>query len=150
MQVNVGKGITLDVDVTRLGFAPESELSPVALHVIYLGVRNPVMDSHAGITKESGVDYVAQSRAQATKKLESMYAGEVRAAGTREGDPVKAEAMRLAIKAVQAAIRKAGKKVSDYDTKALREKAATVVDKFMAQAEKNVAEAKAIEVDVEV
>src|SRR5215475_9766070 len=104
MQVNVGKGITLDVDVTRLGFAPESELSPVALHVIYLGVRNPVMDSHAGITKESDDNWEQLSKEKAIAKLESMYNGEVRAAGTREGDPVKAEAMRLAIKAVQAAI----------------------------------------------
>lgn len=148
MKVNIGKGIELDVDVTKLGFAAESAMTPVARHVVYLGLRNPLMDSHAGITTDE-TDYVAKSRAQAEKKLEAMYNGEVRTAGTREGDPVKAEARRLAVRAVEAAIKKAGKKVKDVDRKAITEKANTVLERFLEQAKKNVDSARAADIDLD-
>lgn len=150
MLVNIGKGIELDVDVTKLGLPPENMLSAVARHVIYLGLRNPLMDSHASVTTDEP-DFVEKSKAIAVKKLEAMYNGEVRATSTREGDPVKAEAKRLAVKAVEAAIRKAGKKVGDYERKAITEKAAAVVDRFMEQARKNIESAKAVDVaDIEI
>lgn len=121
MDVSIGKGITLDVNVDKLGFGTDIDgnLHPVAAHVIYIGLRNILMDSHAGVTSDE-VDYVDKSRAVAEKKLAALYAGEVRTVGTREGDPVKAEAMRLAMDAVKAMIRKEGKKPSKADPKALR------------------------------
>lgn len=149
MLVNIGKGIELNVDTTKLGLPPEEMLSAVARHIIYLGLRNPLMDSHAGITSDE-TDFVEKSRATAEKKLTAMYAGEVRVAGTREGDPVRAEAKRLAVKAVEAAIKKAGKKVGDYDRKAITEKAVSVIDKYMDTARRNVEAAKALDVDVDV
>lgn len=154
MLVNIGKGIELDVDVTRLGLPEESTLSAVARHIIYLGLRNPLMDAHAGITTDEA-DYVAKSRATAEKKLEAMYSGEVRVVGTREGDPVKAEAKRLAVKAVEAAIRKrdpskGSNKVKDYDRKTITKAAAKNLDKFMEQARKNIEAAKALNVELDV
>lgn len=149
MKVNIGKDIELDVDVERLGFPPEAMLSAVARHVVYLGLRNPLMDSHAGITKDEE-DFVAKSRATAEKKLAAMYAGEIRVAGTREGDPVRAEAKRLAVKHVEKSIRKAGKKVEDYERKTITEKALTIIDQFMDVARKNVEATKALDIDVDV
>ena len=149
MLVNIGKDIELDVNIEKLGLPPEAMLSEVARHIIYLGLRNPLMDSHAGITKDQD-DYVAKSRATAEKKLIAMYAGEVRVAGTREGDPVRAEAKRLAVKAVEAAIRKAGRKVDDYDRKAITAKAVAIIDKYMDIAKRNVEAAKALDVEVSV
>lgn len=115
MDINIGKGLTLSVDANALP-------ANVMEHVVYIGLRNILMDSHAGIGTDEP-DYQDKSRATAEKKLAAMMNGEVRVAGTREGDPVRAEAMRLATDAVKAMIRKAGKKVSSYDAKALRQAA---------------------------
>src|SRR6516162_4884036 len=107
MKVNIGKGLEFDVDTSRLNAA-------VLEHVQYIGLRNILMDSHANHTKDAdGDDYVELSRLTAEKKLDSMYNGEVRTASTREGDPVEAEAVRIALGKIKEAIRKAGKKVSD-------------------------------------
>lgn len=146
MQVAIGKGITLDVDYERFNAA-------VLQHVIYMGLRNVLMDSHASHTKDAdGDDYVANSQATAERKLEAMYNGEVRAVGTREGDPVKAEAVRIATGHIKTALRKAGRKLSEIDAKVIREKALELLAKnpsIMAQAEKRVAELKAASVDLE-
>jgi len=142
MKVNIGKGIELDVNTSAL---PENVMD----HVVYMGLRNILMDSHASHTKESSDDYVEKSRETAEKKLAALLNGEVRAAGTREGDPVRAEAIRLATLAIRAAIRKAGKKLADVDAKAIREKAVGLIEKYREQAEKNVAEAKAASVDLD-
>ena len=142
MKVNVGKSIELDVDTSKLN-------ETVMQHVIYIGLRNILMDAHASVTRESDGDQVeANSRAASEKKLAAMYNGEVRVVGTREGDPVKAEAIRLATNAIRAAIRKAGKKLSDYDPKAIRDKAVTMIETYRAVAEKNVADARAASVDI--
>lgn len=142
MLVKIGKGIELDVDTSRLGF---SNLTPVGESIVYLGLRNRLMDSHASVTTDEE-DYVEKSQAAAEKVLAALYAGEVRTVGTREGDPVRAEAKRLAVAAVKAAIRKAGKvKLADVDAKAINAKASEIMDRFMDQARKNVEDAKAID-----
>lgn len=142
MLVNIGKGITLDVPVTAVP-------ANVMEHIVYIGFRNVLMDSHASHTKEAdGDSYVEKSRVTAEKKLAALMAGEVRVAGTREGDPVRAEAIRLATNAIRAAIKKAGKKLADVDPKAIREKAVGMIEKYREQAEKNVAESKAATVDL--
>lgn len=144
MLVNIGKGIELDVDTTRLNQAVKD-------HVVYIGLRNILMDSHAGITADKSKDVEADSRAVAEKKLDAMYAGEVRSAGTRTGDPVKAEAIRLATDQLKAAYRKAGKgKVSAVDSTVWRQAAVALVDKtpaILELARKRVAEAKAVDTD---
>lgn len=142
MLVKIGKGIEMDVDTSRLGF---SNLTPVGESIVYLGLRNRLMDSHASVTTDEE-DYVEKSQAAAEKVLAALYAGEVRTVGTREGDPVRAEAKRLAVAAVKAAIRKAGKvKLADVDAKAINAKASEIMDRFMDQARKNVEDAKAID-----
>lgn len=149
MEINVGKGITIDVDVDKLtpGYDDTAHLvaaQPVFEHVIRIGLRNILMDCHAGIPIDEP-DYQAKARAVVEKKLEAMYNGEVRVAGTREGDPVRAEAMRLALAQVQATIRKAGKKVSGYKTSALREAATKLVTpELLETAKTRVEQAKTI------
>lgn len=141
--IAIGKGLTVDVDFTKFN-------QSVLDHILYIGARNILMDSHANVTRESaGDDIGAQSLAVATKKLQALYDGDLRTTSTREGDPIKAEATRLALNALTANIKKAGKKVKDYDPKALREKAREISGKYLEQAAKNVADAKAAEIDIE-
>lgn len=139
MDVQIGKGITLSVDWDKM---PDNAKQ----HLIYIGARNVLMDSHAGISTNEP-DYAAKAQAVAEKKLTALMAGEVRVQSTREGDPVKAEAIRIATDRIKAALRKAGRKVSDVDTKALRVKAGELVardESIMIMAAQRVAEAKAV------
>lgn len=140
MDINIGKGITLPVNVDAI---PANAMA----HVVYIGLRNILMDAHAGVATDEP-DFQDKSKAIAEKKLAALMAGEVRVSSGREGDPVKAEAIRLATLAVRAAIRKSGKKLSDYDAKVIREKAVSVHEKFLETAKTNVANAKALVVDV--
>lgn len=143
MDIVVGKGITLAVDVDAL---PGNALE----HVIRIGLRNILMDAHAGESDP------AAARAKSEKKLEALMSGEVRVAGTREGDPVRAEAMRIATDMVKAAIRKAGKKLSDYENSAIREKAVEVLESakhgadVMTRAKANVAAKKELAADLDI
>ncbi len=93
MKVNVGRDITREVETERLN-------DEVMQHVIKIGLRNILMDSHAGVAKDGGTEAEIKARAEAIvdKKLDALYAGEVRTTGerTRTGDPVKREAKRLA------------------------------------------------------
>lgn len=147
MDVNIGKGITLSVDESKL---PANALQ----HVIYIGLRNVLMDAHASITTETNPNDLADvAKAVSEKKLAALMAGEVRVSSAREGDPVKAEAIRIASDMVKKAIRKAGKKVSDYKTKAIRDKAVELVGKnpsITETAKKRVAELRATDIEVEI
>lgn len=143
MDVNIGKTITMSVDTDKL---PKAAMD----HVIYIGLRNILMDAHASATKdEHGDEYVTIARAMSEKKLAALMAGEVRVSGSREGDPVRAEALRLATDAIKALIRKSGKKLSDYDAKDIRAKAITIIDtkpEFMAKAKALVDERKSMDI----
>lgn len=142
MQVNVGKGIELAIDHTAL---PETALN----HAIMIGLRNILMDSHASITADEYPDETARkaaAQAMVDKKLAALMSGEVRVASTREGDPVRAEALRMATDIVKGKIRKAGKKVADYKAKAIREAAAKLVTpELLAKAKARVDETKSVE-----
>lgn len=73
MLIDIGKGLQMDVDMTAL-----AKHQPVMDHVMYIGLRNILMDSHASATAEEYPDKAAQreaSLALAGKKLESMYNG---------------------------------------------------------------------------
>ena len=73
MLVAIGKGIELDVDVTRFN-------SEVHDHIVRTGLRNLLMDAHASATAKADPDnYINRSREMAEKKLASLYAGVVRA-----------------------------------------------------------------------
>jgi hypothetical protein len=98
MLVAIGKGIELDVDVTRFN-------SEVHDHIVRTGLRNLLMDAHAGATvKADPENYLKRSRELAEKKLASLYAGVVRAqtiGGSKTPtDPISQVVMRLARKAV--------------------------------------------------
>lgn len=112
--VNIGKSIALDVDFTRF---PQN----VVDHILYIGARNILMDSHANVTKEeAGDDMVAQARAVAEKKLAAMYGGEVRIGATRAPrDPVGAIMARMARSEIVNALRAAGRKASGVDKDAM-------------------------------
>lgn len=94
----------------------------------------------------------------ATKRLDNLRAGVIRAAGNRIGDPVKRRAMELATNAVtrapkfQAWLGEAKLKASDKDAIAKRnELAAKHIEAYMAQAKKDVEAAQALPVlDIEV
>lgn len=138
MQVNIGKGLEVEVDFTTM---PQAAID----HILYIGARNVLMDSHASVTKETNPnDLQDVARAMAEKKLAALMSGEVRVASTREGDPVRAEAIRMATAQITALIKKAGRKVSDYEPKAIREKAvARITPELLAQARARVDQLKA-------
>ena len=99
MLVPVGKGIELDVDPARFN-------AEVTAHVMKIGSRNILMDSHANATAKSDPQgYVQKSRELAERKLQSLYNGIVRTqavGGPRAPtDPVSMVILRLARKAVQ-------------------------------------------------
>jgi len=99
MLVPVGKGIELDVDPARFN-------AEVTAHVMKIGSRNILMDSHANATAKSDPQgYVQKSRELAERKLQSLYNGIVRtqAVGGPKAptDPVAMVILRLARKAVQ-------------------------------------------------
>ena len=98
MLVSIGKGIELDVDVTRFN-------SEVRDHIVRTGLRNLLMDAHASATaKAYPDDYIKRSREMAEKKLASLYAGVVRTqsfgAPKAPTDPVAPGHLRLARKAI--------------------------------------------------
>jgi hypothetical protein len=137
--VNIGKSIDLDVDFASM---PQAAID----HILYIGARNVLMDSHASITKESNPnDLVAAATAMAQKKLDALMRGEVRVQSTREGDPVRAEAIRMATAQITAIIKKAGKKVSDYKRADIRAKAVErVTPELLAMAAERVAQLKTV------
>src|SRR5215475_11354568 len=98
MLVAIGKGIELDVDVSRFN-------TDVHDHLVRTGLRNLLMDAHASATAKGDPDnYIKRSREMAEKKLASLYAGVVRAqtiGGPKTAfDPISQVIMRLARKAI--------------------------------------------------
>jgi len=147
MQVNCGKSIVLDIDHAAL---PKAALE----HAIMIGLRNILMDSHASITADEYPDASEResaARAMVDKKLAALMRGEVRVQSTREGDPVRAEAMRIAADIIKAALRKKGQKIADVDPKAIREAAGKLIERdatITERAKARVAEQKAASVDL--
>src|SRR5262249_7294747 len=99
MLVAIGKGIELDVDVSRFN-------GEVHDHILRTGLRNLLMDAHASATaKVDPEGYVKKSRELVEKKLASLYAGILRMQSVggvaKPTDPVSAVVMRLARRAIQ-------------------------------------------------
>jgi hypothetical protein len=95
MLVAIGKGIELDVDVTRFN-------REVHDHIVRTGLRNLLMDAHASATAKADPDnYINRSRELAEKKLASLYAGAQTTGGPKTvADPITQVIMRLARKAI--------------------------------------------------
>src|SRR5215510_227849 len=99
MLVATGKGIELDVDVSRFN-------GEVHDHIVRTGIRNLLMDAHASATAKADPEgYVKKSRELVEKKLASLYAGILRMQSVggvaKPTDPVSAVVMRLARRAIQ-------------------------------------------------
>lgn len=141
-QVNVGKGIEKNIDFAALPQAARD-------HIMYIGARNVLMDSHASITAEEYPDETerrAAAEAMVDKKLDALMRGEVRVQSTREGDPVRAEAVRMAIAAVHAKIKSAGKKPKDFEASAVREAALKLITpELLAKAKARVEDTKTVD-----
>jgi len=100
LNIEIGKGLSIAVDGDKLQKVPT-----VWNHVVYIGLRNLLMDSHASVKRE---DYAVgddgtklwrdAAMAAALKKLDAMERGEIRANATRTRttDPLEAECNRLA------------------------------------------------------
>jgi hypothetical protein len=103
LQINIGKGLTVDVDTKQFN-------EEVFNHIIKIGLKNLLGDSHAGITaKAHPTDFVEKSREAAQRKLQALYDGVTRTQGTGNGfkaptDPVAMVVLRLARKHVQKAL----------------------------------------------
>ena len=97
MLVPIGKAIELKVYVTWFN-------SEVREHVIRTGLRNLLMDAHAGDREGFPDDWLKRSREMAEKKLANLYAGVTRAQSfggpKAPTDPISQVIMRLARKAV--------------------------------------------------
>ena len=123
MQVNVGKGIELDIDLTAFSggygdLAVLCEKVPAVSHIVMIGLRNVLMDCHASVTAAeypNEAERQSVARAAVDKKLAALMSGEVRVSSSREGDPVRAEAKAMAEKALRAKIKAAGKKWDDFE-----------------------------------
>lgn len=137
--VNVGKSIEIDVNFADM---PQAAID----HILYIGARNILMDSHASITSNEYPDADLRQEAAAAmvqKKLDALMRGEVRVQSTREGDPVRAEAKAMAKAILTAKIKAAGKKVKDYEANAINEAIAKLITpELMAKAKARVDEAK--------
>jgi hypothetical protein len=85
MLVNAGKNIEVEVDLTRLN-------NDVTQHVMSIGLRNLLMDAHAGKSPQ-------ESRAKVEAKLEALYSGAIRVtAGVRgpKADPLNPAMLGMA------------------------------------------------------
>jgi hypothetical protein len=143
--INIGKG--LEITVPAFATFPKE----VQDHIVYVGLRNLLADSHAGVTAEKAGDQVIEkSREAAERKLAALVNGEVRVASTREGDPVKAEALRLTINGIKKKHREEGKKIDEKEVKAkardFLDTPGPALDKVMAKAKRNVKEANDIDI----
>jgi len=100
LSVNIGKGLVIDVDLTRLN-------PTVTEFILRNGLKNLLGDSHAGITQKAHPqDYIERSREAAQRKLQSLYDGITRAQVAGNGfkaptDPVAMVVLRLSRKIIQ-------------------------------------------------
>jgi len=158
MNVNIGKGLAIDVATERLN-------REVMDHVIYMGLRNILGDAHAGVNSntvpksvnghtltdvEWAAEIKAQSRAASEKKLAAMYAGELRAMSERSRvDAVEAEARHMALMALQAKVRAQGKRLNSYSTGQWAAQVTANFPQYMKAAAKVVAMRRETEVELD-
>lgn len=95
--------------------------------LIEYGIRQKLNDAISGLDMNK-----PNAEADGVEKINAviaaLVAGEIRLMGGREGDPVKAEAKRLATVAVNAAIKAAGKVQKQY-----KDQLPALVEKYLAK-----------------
>lgn len=140
----IGKSRTIDV----------TKFTPTILdHVFSYGLRQLVNDAMA-----SG-ENASDKEALADKRIANLLAGTLRASAIREGDPIRAEAIKIATQRVEAAIRKTHNadpakcpKLADWKASDVRARALALIDKdpaIMAIAKANVEATQALDVEVD-
>lgn len=116
MEISIGKANqTIVVD---FGALPKTAQD----YVIKYGLTQCLNDAHSSVTAKevpNDDERAEQAMALAEGKLEALLRGEVRAFGGRTGDPIKAEANRIAVLAVRNILRANGKKTKDYTAEQL-------------------------------
>ena len=151
MQISIGKlGSSIDVDESKFNDA-------VKAYVFNYGLTQILNDCHSTVTEKAEPDAgkrAAQVNALIAKKLDAMFAGDIRVASARTGDPVKAEAVRIATKAVVKHIKAKGgskgkdpKKYTGAEIRAAVDKAMAANPAIMETAKANVEKARALEVE---
>lgn len=65
----------------------------------------------------------------ATKRANNLRDGILRASAIREGDPIRAEAIRIATAKIEKAIKASGRKVKDYASADIRKNALALLEK---------------------
>jgi hypothetical protein len=118
---------------------PENSLQ----HIFAYGLRQILNDAMASAKT------AAEAQGMAQKRLDNLLAGTLRAAGTREGDPVRREARKIATDLVTAKVKAKGFKPADVENFAELVNRAMDNEQVLAQAKLNVAAAKEIEIDIE-
>jgi hypothetical protein len=84
-QIDIGKGLTLDVPVDKL---PSASME----HVVKIGLKNILQDAHAGVKD------VAKAREKSEAKLAALMRGEIRSPmAIRAVDPAEKVALMKAI-----------------------------------------------------
>lgn len=159
LDVTVGKDIIVNVDCVR-AFAHDE----VAKHIVYLGFRNAIMDSHASAVRkdfETDAAYIEASRDMAMKKLQSFYDGSVRTRSTVAGPSAFEKVMvRVALSLLSkekrkelAAMDDKGAEYIDAVIEKNRDKIESLAKKALEESERKAREneelAKGLDLDIE-
>lgn len=120
MLVDIGNdGEAFAVDLTKLGyqdFPMIVEEVEIVRHILYIGLKNILQDSHASVKETDFTTdelWRAAKSGRAQKKLDAIYAGDVRmvaASSGSRGDEVKKVAMQIIERHVRADWKKVGTK----------------------------------------
>lgn len=141
--------------VRGVEFAVEPQTLPEASldRIFAYGLQRILNDACAGAKDDD------EAKASAQAKWDNLVNGVLRASPNREGDPVKAEAKRIALGHVTKAknfiawLQANGLKQSDKDAKAKASELATALaarEDILAQAKANVEGAKALEIEIDI
>lgn len=105
---NGGKALEVDLDQVAEGLAESLGDNEVVRYLVYIGLHNVLQDAHASVKKEDFADedaWRAAKEQRALKKLDALYAGDVRmvaAASGSRGDEVKRVALQIVERHVRA------------------------------------------------
>jgi hypothetical protein len=154
MKVAIGRDLELDVNLDHFGM-DEATLTPATAHVFYIGLRNILMDAHAGAAKvaqETGhpdsVTEIALGMAQ--KKLDALYAGDLRrtgGGGGRKADAVRNRALAMATEFAKRKGHK-GKDAAEYAKKLVDMEDSRFVELAREAIEREAAEFADLDIDI--
>lgn len=128
--------MTHTINIAKAGKSVEVNFDslPAVSQTYFLeyGMRQSLNDATASLQrKDYSTDVAFQSAAMAMvqKRLDGILKGELRQSAGRIGDPVEAEAIRVAVSIISNAILAKGGKLKDYTMKDLRERAGQLLDR---------------------